>query len=42
MEQNNEMIVTATVTGRFDGSPIQFHYHFTISGNKIAALRVRV
>jgi len=40
MEQNNEMIVT--VTGTFDGSPIQFHYHFTISGNKIAALRVRV
>jgi hypothetical protein len=41
-QQNNESIVTATVTGTFEGSPIQFHYHFTISGNKIARLSVGV
>ena len=42
MEQNYEMIVIATVTGTFEGSPLQFHYHFTISGNKIARLSVGV
>jgi hypothetical protein len=39
--QNNEVIVTATVAGTFEGSPLQFQYHFTVSGNKIAGLSVR-
>jgi ketosteroid isomerase-like protein len=39
--QNNEVIVTATVTGTFEGSPLQFQYHFTVSGNKIVRLSVR-
>jgi hypothetical protein len=41
-QQNNEIIVIATVTGTFEGSPLQFHYHFTVIGNKIAGLSVRI
>lgn len=38
----SEVVLTATVAGTFDGSPTQFHYHFNINGDKIAALRIGV
>jgi hypothetical protein len=37
-----EIIVIATVTGTFEGSPLQFQYHFTVIGNKIAGLSIRI
>src|SRR6185369_10647984 len=37
-QADGETIVTAMVTGTFEGSPLQFHYHFTLSGDKIARL----
>jgi uncharacterized protein (TIGR02246 family) len=40
-EGGNETIVTTLVSGTFDGSPIQLHYHFTLKGDKIAALSIR-
>jgi hypothetical protein len=38
---HNGSIVTAQVAGTFDGSPIQLRFHFTINGDKIAALTIR-
>ena len=40
VERDGETIVNAQVTGTFDGSPAQFHFHFTIEGNKMAALSI--
>jgi ketosteroid isomerase-like protein len=41
VEGDNETVVTSQVSGNFDGSPIQLHYHFTLTGDKIAALSIR-
>ena len=37
----NETVVTTLVSGNFDGSPVQLHFHFTLTGDKIAALSIR-
>jgi len=34
----DEIIVTAHVSGKFQGSPTQLHYNFTLSNGEIAAL----
>lgn len=41
-QTREETVVTAQVAGTFDGSPLLLRFHFTLSGNKIAALRIRV
>jgi ketosteroid isomerase-like protein len=40
-EGGNETVVTTLVSGNFDGSPVQLHFHFTLTGDKIAALSIR-
>ena len=40
-ERGNKMVVTTLVSGNFDGSPVQLHFHFTLIGDKIAALSIR-
>jgi ketosteroid isomerase-like protein len=39
-EQGSETVVTCQVSGTFDGSPIQVPFHFTLEGDKIAALTI--
>ena len=39
-EQGSETVVTCHVSGTFDGSPIQVPFHFTLEGDKIAALTI--
>jgi ketosteroid isomerase-like protein len=40
-QTRDETVVTAQVAGTFDGSPLPLRFHFTISGDKIAALTIR-
>ena len=40
-EGANETVVTTQVSGNFDGSPVQLHYHFTSKGDKISVLSIR-
>lgn len=40
-EHNGEVIVTAQVSGNFDGSPIELYYHFVVENDKIASLAIR-
>ena len=40
-EGGNETVVLTEVSGNFDDSPVQLHYHFTLKGDKIAALSIR-
>jgi ketosteroid isomerase-like protein len=40
-EQGSETVVICQVSGTFDGSPIQVPFHFTLEGDKIAALTIR-
>ena len=40
-EGGNATVVTTLVSGNFDGSPVQLHFHFTLTGDKIAALSIR-
>jgi len=40
-EGDNETVVTTQVSGNFDGSPVQLHYHFTLKGDKISVLSIR-
>lgn len=40
-EGDNETVVTTQVSGNFDGSPVQLHYHFTFKGDKISVLSIR-
>ena len=35
-------VITGTVSGSFDGSPIVLNYHFTLAGDRISALRCAV
>lgn len=35
----NETVVTAHTVGNFPGSPLNLRFHFTLNGDKIAALR---
>jgi uncharacterized protein (TIGR02246 family) len=39
-EGDNETVVTNLVSGNFDGSPVQLHFHFTLKGDKIAELSI--
>lgn len=38
-ESGRTAILTAIVSGAFDGSPPEFRFHFTVSGGRIATLR---
>ena len=40
-EENGETIVTARITGNFDGSPIDLRFCFVLEGEKITRLSVR-
>mgnify|MGYP001051876329 CR=1 FL=1 len=40
VERNGETIVTATISGNFDGSPVALDYHFTMKNQKIAILKI--
>jgi len=36
----DDLTVTAQVSGTFPGSPVRLRYHFTLAGNRIAALNI--
>ncbi len=40
VEQNEETVVTATLSGNFDGSPVALDYYFTMKDRKIATLKI--
>jgi ketosteroid isomerase-like protein len=40
IEENGVLVLTAEVSGTFDGSPIQLDFHFTVERDKIAALSI--
>lgn len=39
-ENGTETILTGLVSGTFDGSPLELHYHIDVTNGKIAALRI--
>jgi hypothetical protein len=39
-ENGTETILTGVVSGTFDGSPLELHYHIAVTNAKIAALRI--
>lgn len=39
-EEGDKTIVTCLVSGTFPGSPIRLDFHFTLNGDKIAALTI--
>ena len=39
-EVGGQFVVTTQVSGTFEGSPIQLHYHFILKDDKIAALSI--
>ncbi|MGO4532049.1 nuclear transport factor 2 family protein [Paenibacillus sp. 2TAF8] len=39
-EKNEETVVTATISGNFDGSPVALDYHFTMENQKISTLNI--
>jgi ketosteroid isomerase-like protein len=41
VESVDETVLAAQVSGTFDGSPVLLHFHFTLAGEKIAALRIQ-
>lgn len=40
VEKNGETIVTAIISGNFDGSPVALDYYFTVKNQKIATLNI--
>ncbi|MEG6584852.1 nuclear transport factor 2 family protein [Dendrosporobacter sp. 1207_IL3150] len=42
IERDNETVLTAQVSGNFEGSPVLFDYHFVIGENKISRLRIKL
>lgn len=42
VERNGEIIVTATISGNFEGSPIPLDFHFTLNQEKIKKLYIEV
>lgn len=42
VEKNGETIVTATISGNFEGSPIPLDFHFTHNNEKIKTLNILV
>ena len=41
-EENNQIVVTAHLTGNFPGSPVDLRYRFVLDQNKIARLEIAV
>lgn len=42
VEKNDKTVVTATISGDFDGSPLPLDFHFTLNNGKIKALNIVV
>lgn len=42
VEGGNETILTAQVSGNFEGSPVPIEFHFTINSGKITILSIRL
>ena len=42
VERDNETVLTAQVSGTFDGSPIPLDFHFAINSGKITMLSIRL
>lgn len=42
VDLDNETILTAQVSGDFEGSPVPLDFHFTINGGKISRLSIRL
>jgi hypothetical protein len=40
VEKNGESVVTATVSGNFEGDLVSLDFHFTVENQKITALRI--
>ncbi len=40
IEKNDETVVTATISGNFDGSPVPLDFHFTLNNGKIKTLNI--
>jgi hypothetical protein len=40
VEKNGETVVTATLTGNFEGSPIPLDFHFNVENEKVKALSI--
>lgn len=40
VENNRKFIVTATLTGNFEGSPVALDYYFTLKNQKIVELKI--
>lgn len=40
VEKNGETIVTATVSGNFEGSPVALDFNFTMKNHKISLLTI--
>lgn len=40
VEKNGETVVTATISGNFDGSPVMLDFYFTMKNQKIATLKI--
>ncbi|MDF2632454.1 MAG: hypothetical protein K0Q85_1050 [Caproiciproducens sp.] len=40
IDKNGETIVTATLSGDFEGSPVPLDFHFTIKNKKIVTLSI--
>ncbi len=40
VEKNGGIIVTATLAGNFDGSPVALDYYFTLKNQKITELKI--
>ena len=40
-EKEGELVLTAEISGTFEGSPIELDFYFTIEGDKIAALSIQ-
>ena len=41
VENKTEIVMTATLTGNFPGSPVSLDYHFTLKKGKILSLEIK-
>jgi len=41
VEQGKEIVLTAQVSGNFEGSPVSLDFHFTITNDKITRLSIQ-
>lgn len=42
VENNEETVVTGTIAGDFEGSPVPLDFHFTLHNEKIKTLRIEI